>query len=137
MSNVNSKDTRQLNVMRWVARCLSIPWAYLALAIVWFIAGTAYVEGNMPLSLNIIVIFVTFWLTLGAVILAGVWGMEALGSYILLADCALMFLWYVVSPYAPTQPLFVLTLFFPPLLAGSLFRVCHRTAKTSEKQSSF
>ena len=128
MSNVNSKDTSQVMSMRWVARLISIPWAYWALFIAWFVAGNGYEEG-MSLGLYIIIVFIAFLLTLGAAILAGVWGIEGLGGTILLADCVLIFITYVVSPRLPAGLL--VTLILPPLLAGSLFFASHRASKAS------
>jgi hypothetical protein len=101
MSNVNSKDTSQVLSMRWVARLISIPWAYWALFIAWFVAGNGYEEG-MSLGLYIIIVFIAFLLTVGAAILAGVWGIEMFGGSVLLADCVLIFISYAVDPRLPT-----------------------------------
>jgi hypothetical protein len=131
MSNINSKDTSDVTLMRWIARFISIPWAYWALAIAWFVAGNGYEEG-MSLGLYVIIVFIVFLLTLGAVILAGVWGMELFGGTVLLADCLLIFVCYAVSPRLPGGLL--VTLLLPPLLAGSLFLASNRISKKSKEQ---
>ena len=56
MSDSSSKDRRPIAVMRWIARFVSIPWAYCALGLVWFVAGVGLEEG-MPLALNITIVF--------------------------------------------------------------------------------
>jgi len=127
MSNISSEDKRQFVLMRWIARFISIPWAYWALAIAWFVAGNGYEEG-MSLGLYIIIVFIAFLLTLGVAILAGVWGMEMLGGTVLLADCVLIFVCFIVSPRLPG--VLLVTLLLPPLLAGSLFCVCGRTSRS-------
>ena len=124
MSNISSEDRRAIIVMRWIARLVSIPWAYAALGLVWFVAGEAS-EGWMPLALNITIVFTAFLLTLGAVILAGVWGMEAFGGKVLLADAGLLLVWVLVSPLGPEA----LILMIPPVLSGALFLECHRRSR--------
>lgn len=131
MSNINSKDKRQIMLMRWIARLISIPWAYCALGLVWFVAGYGYEEG-MLLGLYIIIVFIAFLLTLGAAIIAGVWSMEFLGGKVLLADSLLIFIWFAVTPQLPGGLLLVLIL--PPLLAGWLFLACRRLSKKSNEQ---
>lgn len=126
MSNISSEDRRAIIVMRWIARLVSIPWAYAALALAWFVAGVA-LEEWMPLALNIVIVFTAFLLTLGVAILAGVWGMEAFGGRVLLADCVLMIVCFMASPHSPWE-LFPIV-FLPPLLAGVLFLECHRRSK--------
>jgi len=131
MSNVNSKDTSQVMSMRWVARLISIPWAYWALFIAWFVAGNGYEEG-MSLGLYIIIVFIAFLMTLGAAIIAGVWSMELLGGMVLLADSLLIFIWFAVTPQLPGGLFLVLVL--PPLLAGWLFIASNRLSKKSRAQ---
>ena len=131
MSDISSKGKRPIIVMRWIARLVSILWAYCALAFVWFVAGVA-LEEWMPLALNITIVFTAFWLTLGAAILAGVWGMEALGGKVLLADGALILVWFMAVPQLPGGLLPIL--FVPPLLAGALFLECHRRSRVRGAQ---
>ena len=142
MSNVDSKDTSGVTWMRWVARIISILWAYFALGIIWFIAGVGLEEG-MPLALNIIIVFTAFLLTLGAAIIAGVWGMEALGGPVLLADGVLIVLCFIGSPHirpslveflTPSKLPFNFTMVLPPLLAGSLFLASNRISKKPREQ---
>lgn len=133
MSDISSKYKWQVCLMRWVARIISIPWAYFALFIVWFVAGNGYEEG-MSLGLYITVVFVAFLLTLGATIIAGVWEKEALGGTVLLVDCALIIICFMASPhirpslvdfFTPSKLPFNFIPLLPPLLAGVLFLTCH------------
>jgi len=125
MSDISSEDKRPIIVMRWIARVISIPWAYAALGLVWFVAGVGLEEG-MPLALNITIVFTAFLLTLGAAILAGVWGMEAFGGKVLLADGALILLWVLVTPQLPGAALILMV---PPVLSGVLFLECQRRSR--------
>lgn len=143
MSNNSTKDKWPIRSMRWVARFLSISWAYWTLLITWFCAGTGYVEGNTPLALYMAIVFAASVLLVGAAIIASVWKMEVLGGTVLLADCVVIIVCIIVSPH--TNPTFVkfftpshlpfnFTLVLPPLLAGSLFITCHRISKKSQVQ---
>ena len=142
MSNIRSKNEWQVILMRWVARLTSIPWAYWALAIAWFVAGNGYEEG-MSLGLYIIIVFIAFLLTMGAAIIAGVWRKEALGGAILLADGVLVVLCFMGSPhirptlvdfFTPWKLPFNFVTVLPPLLAGSLFLASNRISKKSREQ---
>jgi len=131
MSNINSKNKYQIILMRWIARLVSIPWAYCALGLVWFVAGVGLEEG-MPLALNITIVFIAFLLTLGATIIAGVWSMEVFGGTVLLVDSLLIFIWFGVTPQLPGVLFFILI--SPPLLAGLLFIASSRLSKKSQEQ---
>jgi len=142
MSNIRSKNKWSVILMRWVARLISIPWAYWALAIAWFVAGNGYEEG-MSLALYMIIVFTAFLLTVGAAIIAGVWGMEALGGSVLLADGVLIVLCFIGSPhirpnlvdfFTPWKLPFNFVTVLPPLLAGSLFLASNRISKKSGEQ---
>jgi len=130
MSNISSKDKRAIIAMRWIARLVSIPWAYVALGLVWFVAGVGLEEG-IPLALNITIVFTAFWLTLGAAILAGVWGMESFGGKVLLADGGLIMVWVLATPQLPGEALILMA---PPVLSGALFLECHRRSKVGGKE---
>ncbi|MBN1126794.1 MAG: hypothetical protein JXA82_17445 [Sedimentisphaerales bacterium] len=134
MSNIQSKNIWSFLLMRWIARVISIPWAYWTLSIVWFVAGNGYEEG-MSLGLYITIVFIAFLLTLGAAILAGVWGMEKFGGAVLLAVGTLILLWLMGSSYVrptlvdffnPVKLPFNFLLVLPPLLAGYLYLVSNR-----------
>jgi hypothetical protein len=138
MSNVSSKNKWQVILMRWVARLVSIPWAYFALGVVWFIAGSANYEEGMSVVLYIIIVTIAFLLTMVAAILAGVWGLELLGGTVLLADSALIIICFIVSPhlrptlvefFTPSALPFNFVPVLPPLVAGALFIECHRISK--------
>jgi hypothetical protein len=131
MSDISSKDKRLIAVMRWIARLVSIPWAYCALGLVWFVAGVGLEEG-MPLALNITIVFIASLLTLGAAILAGVWGMESLGGKVLLGDGGLILVWVLVTPQLPGA---AIILMIPPILSGALFLECHRRSKMGATES--
>ena len=130
MSDISSEDRRAIIVMRWMARIVSIPWAYCALGLVWFVAGVGLEEG-MPLALNITIVFTAGLLTVGTVILAGVWGIEWFGGTMLLADGGLILLWVLVTPQLPGG---ALILMIPPVLSGVLFLECHRRSKVGGEE---
>jgi hypothetical protein len=132
MTDSNSKTQLGITVMRWIARLVSIPWAYCALGLAWFIAGYGIEEGKLSDLAAGIIILTAFLLTLGSVILAGVWGKEGLGGSVLLADCVLIFICFVASPHSPWQLFPVVIL--PPLLAGGLFLACHASSRTTENK---
>ena len=129
MSNISSENKKQIMLMRWTARLVSIPWAYCALGLAWFVAGNGYEEG-MSLGLYITIVFIAFVLSVGATIIAAVWGMEVLGGTILLADFVLIMICFAVSPQLPAGLLFILLL--PPLSAGALFLACHSISKNQQ-----
>lgn len=126
MANMSPEDRRAITVMRWIARLVAIPWAYCALGLAWFIAGYGLEEGKLsPMAVRIIV-FIVFLLTLGAAIIAGVWGMEAFGGKVLLVDGGLILVWVLVTPQLPGAALILMIL---PVLSGALFLECHRRSK--------
>ena len=126
MSNIDSKDTSDVRWMRWIARLVSIVWAYVTLAIVLFVAAVG-IEESKPMAFLITLVVSAIVLTLGAAILASVWKVEAVGGIVLLADCVLIFAWCAVVPQFP--PELMLPLMIPPLLAGCLFLVCHKKSR--------
>lgn len=132
MSNINSEHKPQTILMRWIARLVSIPWAYCALGLVWFVAGYGIEEGRLSEITADILIFTAFLLTLGAAIIAGVWGKEVLGGTVLLVDCLLIFVWFVVAPQLPEEAFLILLL--PPLSAGALFIAANRSSKKAQEQ---
>jgi hypothetical protein len=142
MSDISSKNRSSAILMRWVARIVSIPWGYWALAIAWFVAGNGYEEG-MSLGLYIIIVFIAFLLTVGAAIIAGVWGKEILGGTILLIDGGLILLCFMGSPhirptlvdfFTPWKLPFNFVTVLPPLVGGSLFLVANRVSKKPGEQ---
>ena len=123
MSNISSSVAWPVTLMRWVARLLSIPWAFWALFWTWFILAHSF-QG----AVLVIVMVIPSLMFVGAAIIAGVWGKEAFGGGVLLVDGVLIFVcgaWVNV--------LAISTLVLPPLLAGSLFLACHRISKTSRE----
>jgi hypothetical protein len=142
MSNIRPKNKWAVMLMRWVARFLSISWAYWTLFITWFVAGTGYKEG-MPKALYFAIVFAASVLLVGAAIIAGVWGKEALGGTVLLADCVLIIICFMASPhirpslvefFMPSDLPFNFTMVLPPLVAGALFIVCHWLSKKPREQ---
>ena len=132
MPDINSNNKGSIILMRWIARLVSIPWAYCALGLVWFVAGYGIEEGKLSEMAADIIIFTAFLLTLGVAIIAGVWAMETIGGTVLLADSLLVFIWFAVTPQLPGGLFFVLVL--PPLLAGALFLASNRISKKSKEQ---
>lgn len=142
MSNISSTDTRPVKLMRWVARFLSIPWAFWALFWTFFVA-MAYHEGEgyFGLPVFIIIMAIAVLMFIGAAIIASVWGKEALGGGVLLVDGMLIYALGVYGPHSPMPTgaswdtvLAISTLVLAPLVAGSLFLACHRISKTSGEQ---
>jgi len=146
MSNISSSHAWSVKSMRWVARFISIPWAFWTLFWTWFVLSELAGEGHFSPAASIIIMIVAFLMFMGAAIIASVWGKEALGGGVLLADGVLIlasiiiFCLTVPGPGDSLGPLLLLaaltffTMVLPPLAAGSLFLVCHRRSKTSGEQ---
>jgi hypothetical protein len=144
MSNIRSLDTWQLNLMRWVARILSIPWAIWALFITWFALSQPNDEGKfLPIAVLTTILIIAALMYIGAAIIASVWGKEALGGRVLLVDGALILVWIITFFFATREnmnnPAHIqlavgafLTMILPPLVAGYLFLICHRRSKMSQ-----
>ncbi len=136
MSNISSKDAWPVKLMRWAARFLSIPWAFWALFWTLFVLGHGFQTAVLA-----IVMIIPLLLFLGAAIIASVWGKEAFGGAVLLVDGVLIFVCGTFGPHSPLptdvswDAVFAIsTLVLPPLVAGSLFLICHRISKTSGEQ---
>lgn len=139
MSFISSTDRLPVKSMRWVARLLSIPWAFWAAFWTLFALVNLSSEGFFSSAITAIILTVTLPLFFGAAIIASVWGKEELGGVLLLADGALILAGIVVAAFLTGEPLRFLiilgslgfiTMVLPPLLAGYLFRACHRRSKT-------
>ena len=135
MSNISSKDAWPVKLMRWVARFLSILWAYWALFITCFVLAHAF-----QTAVLVIVMFIPLLMFMGAAIIASVWGKEALGGGVLLVDGVLIIVCFLVGPHirpsiveflTPSALPFNFTMVLPPLVAGSLFLACHRISRRS------
>ena len=143
MSNIGSTSVWAVKLMRWAARLLSVPWAFWALFWTFFALGNLHGEGSLSSAVFIIIMIIFALMFIGASIIASVWGKEALGGGMLLVDGVLIIASIVVfcsliGGWAP-HLLWVTTLAFftmvlPPLVAGSLFLICHRQSKTSGEQ---
>ena len=140
MSNISSTDTLPVKLMRWAARFLSVPWAYWALFWTWFVLGHFHIDGGISLAFFIIIMFIVALMFMGAAIIASVWGKEALGGGVLLVDGVLIIVCFLVVPHigptiveflTPSALPFNFVMVLPPLVAGSLFLICHRRSKTS------
>ncbi|MEE4239462.1 MAG: hypothetical protein V2I51_22305 [Anderseniella sp.] len=132
MTDSSSHKAPGVTALRWIARLVSIPWAYCALGLAWWVAAYGLEEGKLsPMAVRIIVCIVCL-LTLGAAILAGVWLMESFGGKVLLADGALIFVWVLVTPQLPDA---AIILAMAPVLAGALFLECHRRLKGGRTDS--
>jgi len=140
MSDISSKDKWPVKLMRWVARFVSIPWAYFALFVTWFVSNFAY-WGGMSLVLYIIIVTIASLLFMGAAIIASVWGKELLGGGALLVDSVLIIVCFIVVPhigpsivefFTPSHMPFNFVMVLLPLVAGSLFLACHRISKRQE-----
>lgn len=145
MSNISSSDAWPVKSMRRVARFLSLPWAFWALFWTWFVLASLTGEGHFSLAASIIIMITALLMFMGAAIIASVWGKEAFGGGLLLADGALILAsivtvyFIVIGPGDSLPPLWLnalafFTMVLPPLVAGSLFLACHRRSKTSGEQ---
>ena len=143
MSIISSTDTLPVKSMRWVARFLSLPWPFCALFWTWF----ALAEGKfLSIVVFTIIMIIVALMYIGAAIIASVWGKEAFGGGLLMADgvmilaSIIIFCLTVPGPGDPRVPplwltaLAFFTMVLPPLVAGYLFLACHRRSKTSGEQ---
>jgi hypothetical protein len=139
MSNISSADARPVKLMRWVARFLSIPWAIFALLFSMFAFAYGIEERTYSVAVYTIIIIIVALMSLGAAIIASVWGKEAIGGGMLISAgvLALGVFIYSLTQYSLVElqiGWLEFALILPPLVAGSLFLVCHRKSKTSEEQ---
>lgn len=142
MLNINFTDKLPVRLMRWIARFLSIPWAFWALFWMWFILTNYLNERLFPLAVYLIIIVIVFLMFMGAAVIASVWGKEASGGGVLLLDGVLIIGFGTLAPHSPMLierelwgTVFILSsCVLPPLVAGYLFLVCHRRSKTSGEQ---
>ena len=139
MSNISSTDARPVKLMRWVARFLSIPWAIFVLLFSMFAFAYGISEGNISIAVYIIIIIIVALWSLGAAIIASVWGKEAIGGGLLIAAGVLILGQTIYDLFTYSLEELQLgwlefALILPPLVAGSLFLVCHRRSKTSGVQ---
>jgi len=142
MSNISSSDAWPVKLMRWVARFLSIPWAFWALSVTLFVVANFQGE-YFGLAVSIIIMIIAALMFIGAAIIASVWGKEAFGGVVLLVDGVLIIVCLIVVPHigptiveflTPSALPFNFVMVLPPLVAGSLFLACHRISKTSGEQ---
>jgi uncharacterized protein YqgC (DUF456 family) len=97
-------------------------------------------EGTYSVAVYTIIIIIVALMSLGAALIASVWGKEAIGGGMLIAAGALalgVFI-YSLTQYSLAElqiGWLEFALILPPLVAGSLFLACHRRSKTSGGQS--
>ena len=138
MSNTRSNGKMSVQSMRWLARLVSIPWAYWAAFWTFFVLANFSGEGHLSSAIVALVLIITLPLFFGAAIIASVWGKEAFGGTLLLADGALILAGIIVAAFLTGEPVNFLiilgilgatTMVLPPWLAGYLFRECHRRSQ--------
>jgi hypothetical protein len=146
MSNNSSSDAGPVKLMRWIARFLSIPWAFWALFWTWFSLAHFAGEGKfLSKEVFTIIMIIVALMYVGAAIIASVWGKEAFGGGLLMADGVLILASIIIFTFLKGSPrdffrlpgltaLALFTMILPPLVAGSLFLTCHRRSKTSGEQ---
>jgi hypothetical protein len=126
--------------MRWSARLLSISWAYWA----WFWAAFALAHifpeeeplSNSLYGLGMLVIAPAFF---APAILASVWDQEALGGRLLIWVGGLILVGILGAALSLGSWRFlflpgslgILTMVLPAIVAGALFRACHRREEAS------
>jgi len=101
MSNIRSSKAWLVKMMRWVARLLSVPWAFVALFFTWFLAVNYRNEGFFGAAVSVIIVVVGLLMFMGAPIIASVWGKEALGGAVLLVDGVLVTAAGTLAPHQP------------------------------------
>ena len=137
MSTNISTTTAAVKTMRWVARIISIPWAYWALFWTFYLTMSICPRNPSMWAILIPVLIIAFLMYVGAAIVASVWGKEILGGRVLIADGVVLFVLGITFPIFAggfdaflSMPsgffLALLTIFLPPLVAGSLFLASHR-----------
>jgi hypothetical protein len=139
MSNINPKTAKPVKWMLWVARFLSIPWAFWALFWMFFILHNYLEEGFFSLTVFIIIMVIILLMFLGAAIMASVWGKEAFGGGVLLLDGVLVIGIGILGPHSPfliegefwNSVVIISTCVLPPLIAGSMFLAYNQKLKTS------
>lgn len=127
MSSTDSGNTLRVKSMRWTARLLSVPWA------IWALFWTFFVLAHfLPPAILAIVMFIAALLFVGGATIASVWEKEALGGGVLLLDGVLVLALGILLPHSPilvgsipSTLVAFCTMVLPPLVAGSLFLVCH------------
>ena len=139
MSTNISTDTAGVNSMRWIARIISITWAYWALFWTFFFTMHICPRNPSMWAILIPVMVIAFLMYVGAAIVASVWGKEQLGGRMLIADGVLLFASGITFQIVAggvdallkldTIDAGLLTIVLPPLVAGSLFLACHRNSK--------
>ena len=139
MSNISSTDARPVKLMRWVARFLSITWAFFALLFSMFGVVIGVGEENLSIAVAIIILIIVALWSLGAAIIASVWGKEAIGGGLLIAAGVLylgqtIYDLFIYSLEELQLGWLDAAMILPPLVAGSLFLACHRRSKTSGEQ---
>lgn len=134
----------RVNSIRWFARIISIPWAFWALFWTFFVSAHYYGEGGQWATqpFFIIIMVVVALMYIGAAIIASVWGKEAFGGIVLIAEGILISVFIVLVMFATGDPLAFFrllwllplafsTLVVPPFLSGYLFLKCSRTSELS------
>ena len=139
MSNISSSDVWKITLMRWIARILSIPWAFLAFFLTWWGIAQYISEEKISLHLAVysIILIIVALMYVGAAIIASVWRKEALGGGILMADGMFILAFMIIDGTLPrdfsrwsiVDALLFFTMALPPLVAGFLFLVCHWKSK--------
>ena len=137
MSTHLSTSTAAVKSMRWIARIISIPWAYWALFITFFLTVNLCPRNPSMWAILIPVLIIAFLMYVGAAIVASVWGKEVLGGRVLIADGVVLFVLGItfqivaggfdaVFSMDRYDIIGFLTIVVPPLVAGTLFLKCHR-----------
>ncbi len=144
----NSIDTPDEESMRWIARIISIPWAYWTL--LWTLLITLDACPNNPSMWAILIpaMVIAFVMCLGAAIVASVWGKEKLGGRLLIVDGVLIFALFIIFKIVAWgidtafkadvyEIIGFATIVLPPLLAGALFLACHKRPNQGGRNGAF
>ena len=135
MSENHTAATRSVKWIRWIARIVSVPWAYVALLLTLFLMAHLTEELISMAVFEIIMLTLTL-MFFGGAILASVWGKEKLGGGLLILSGGVILAFLVYFAFLTGQPaaflinipglIMVSVAVLPALVSGSLFLICHR-----------
>ena len=137
MSKNHTTATRSVKWMRWIARIVSILWAYVASILTLFLMAMALPPKELiSMAVFGIIMLILTLMFFGGAILASVWGKEKLGGGLLILSSAVLLTFLVYFAFLQTGELFRIpgliipsVTVLPALLSGALFLICHRKTR--------
>ncbi len=136
MQNQKMPESLVVLLIRWIARVLSWAWAPWALFWTLFVLGHLVGSGGIfGIAAFAFVVVLFPPLSLGAAFVASVWKNERVGGKMLLLDGVLMLALtaWVFDPHSAWVAITGFwTMVVPPLVAGTLFLLCHRMSDSQQ-----